>query len=87
MASITSWRRKKRESEKPPAPSSEAAPVEPQPPVEVINVDVDIAPTDPLLAYLQNASNPVELGRLNLQSPALEELRAAGVVVLSLIHI
>ena len=59
----------------------DVAPVVQQSLVEVIDIDVDIAPTDPLLAYLQHASNPVELARLNLQSPALEELRAADVAV------
>ena len=39
----------------------------------------DIAPNDPLVAYLQQADGPVEVGRLGLDSPALRALRAAGV--------
>ncbi|MCB0231128.1 MAG: GAF domain-containing protein, partial [Anaerolineae bacterium] len=82
MASITSrWRKKNKNTDETVAPGMDVAPVVQQSLVEVIDIDVDIAPTDPLLAYLQNASNPVELARLNLQSPALEELRAADVAV------
>ena len=40
---------------------------------------VDIAPQDPLLAYLQSQAEPVDLRRLRLDSPALEALREAGV--------
>jgi serine phosphatase RsbU (regulator of sigma subunit)/anti-sigma regulatory factor (Ser/Thr protein kinase) len=39
---------------------------------------VDIAPNDPLLAYFQSASGAVDLQALELDSPALDELRAAG---------
>jgi serine phosphatase RsbU (regulator of sigma subunit)/anti-sigma regulatory factor (Ser/Thr protein kinase) len=49
-----------------PAPGDEAAPV-------------DIAPNDPLLAYLQSASGAVDVEALELESPALAELKAAGV--------
>lgn len=82
MASITSrWRKKNKNTDEAVAPDTDVAPVVQQAVVEIIDIDVDIAPTDPLLAYLQNASNPVELARLNLQSPALDELRAANVAV------
>ena len=40
---------------------------------------IEIAPTDPLFAHLQGASGVVEVGRLELDSPALAELRATGV--------
>jgi serine phosphatase RsbU (regulator of sigma subunit)/anti-sigma regulatory factor (Ser/Thr protein kinase) len=40
---------------------------------------VDIAPADPLLAYFQQASGAVELDRLDLDSPALKQLKSAGV--------
>jgi serine phosphatase RsbU (regulator of sigma subunit)/anti-sigma regulatory factor (Ser/Thr protein kinase) len=40
---------------------------------------IDIAPNDPLLAYLQSASGAVDVEALELDSPALAELRAAGV--------
>jgi serine phosphatase RsbU (regulator of sigma subunit)/anti-sigma regulatory factor (Ser/Thr protein kinase) len=47
-------------------PGSDAAPV-------------DIAPNDPLLVVLQSASGAVDIEALELDSPALEELKAAGV--------
>src|SRR5215211_1950279 len=40
---------------------------------------IDIAPNDPLLAYLQGASGAVDVEALELDSPALAELKAAGV--------
>ena len=42
---------------------------------------VDIPETDPLFAYLQSAPGPVDLTRLELASPALDELRVAGVAL------
>jgi serine phosphatase RsbU (regulator of sigma subunit)/anti-sigma regulatory factor (Ser/Thr protein kinase) len=41
--------------------------------------EIAIAPSDPLLAYLQGSSGPVDVDRLELESPALAELRAAGI--------
>src|SRR6187551_4040513 len=40
---------------------------------------VEIGPNDPLLAYFQSASEAVDIDALELDSPALRELRAAGV--------
>lgn len=40
---------------------------------------VDIAPNDPLLAYLQSASGAVDVTTLELDSPALVALKEAGV--------
>ncbi len=42
---------------------------------------VDIAPNDPLVAYLQSAPHAVDLDGLALESRALDELRAAGVKI------
>ena len=51
-----------------------------QPVAEVDEVaPVDIAPNDPLLAYLQSASGAVDIEELELDSPALADLKAAGV--------
>src|SRR5829696_3558389 len=44
-------------------------------------VSVDIPESDPLFAYLQAAPGPVDIVRLELASPALDELRRAGVVL------
>src|SRR3954467_1830979 len=48
------------------APASEPAPVE-------------IAPNDPIIGYFQTASGAVDVDSLELDSPALEALREAGV--------
>jgi serine phosphatase RsbU (regulator of sigma subunit)/anti-sigma regulatory factor (Ser/Thr protein kinase) len=40
---------------------------------------VEIAPNDPLIAYLQGAGGAVEIDSLELDSPAVRELREAGV--------
>jgi serine phosphatase RsbU (regulator of sigma subunit)/anti-sigma regulatory factor (Ser/Thr protein kinase) len=39
----------------------------------------EIAPNDPIVAYFQGASGPVSLAGLDIESPALERLREAGV--------
>lgn len=40
---------------------------------------LDIAPYDPLIAYFQTKAGSVDIEHLDLDSPALEEMRAAGV--------
>src|SRR3954464_13567334 len=42
---------------------------------------VEIAPNDPLLAYLHAAGGVVDLDALELDSPALRELKAAGIKI------
>ncbi len=49
--------------------------------LENASIALDIAETDPLLAYLQSAPGPVDLARLELDSPALTALREAGVAL------
>jgi serine phosphatase RsbU (regulator of sigma subunit)/anti-sigma regulatory factor (Ser/Thr protein kinase) len=44
-------------------------------------VEFDLAPNDPLLAYLLSVSSVVEVEKLHLESPTLDRLRAAGVKV------
>ncbi|MEA2544920.1 MAG: phosphoserine phosphatase RsbU/P [Chloroflexota bacterium] len=44
-------------------------------------IAVDIPEDDPLLAYLQAAPGPVDLARLELDSPAVHSLREAGVAL------
>jgi serine phosphatase RsbU (regulator of sigma subunit)/anti-sigma regulatory factor (Ser/Thr protein kinase) len=39
----------------------------------------DIAPNDPIIAYFQSAPGAVDIGTLQLDSPALTAMRAAGV--------
>jgi serine phosphatase RsbU (regulator of sigma subunit)/anti-sigma regulatory factor (Ser/Thr protein kinase) len=45
------------------------------------SIALDIAESDPLLAYLQSAPGPVDIGRLELDSPAVTALREAGVAL------
>lgn len=40
---------------------------------------VDIAPDDPIVGYFQTASGAVEIDKLDLESPGLRALKAAGV--------
>src|SRR5581483_10875966 len=57
-----------------PAPSAAAA--------AVADAEAfDIAPNDPLVGYLQDAVGAVELTSLDLESPALERMRAAGIAL------
>ena len=58
-----------------PAQTADARPEQPAPSAELLSLD--IAPDDPLLAYLLSARGPVEIERLALDSPALRGLRAA----------
>ncbi len=44
-------------------------------------IAVDIPESDPLLAYLQTAPGPVEIARLELDSPAVRAMREAGVAL------
>ena len=41
--------------------------------------ELDIAPNDPILAYLASVSGVVEVEKLDLDSPALKEMKEAGV--------
>jgi serine phosphatase RsbU (regulator of sigma subunit)/anti-sigma regulatory factor (Ser/Thr protein kinase) len=72
------------------APTSIAAPTSSDAPAAAASepvaaqgsIAVDIPESDPLLAYLQTAPGPVDLARLELDSPAVRDLRAAGVALI-----
>jgi serine phosphatase RsbU (regulator of sigma subunit)/anti-sigma regulatory factor (Ser/Thr protein kinase) len=64
-----------------PAPAVPAAAEEPVRAPDDPSIAVDIPESDPLLAYLQTASGPVDLARLELDSPAVTALREAGVAL------
>jgi len=49
------------------------------PPERVEAPPVEIAPNDPLVAYFSSATGAVDIGALQLDSPALEGLREAGI--------
>ena len=42
---------------------------------------LDIAPTDPIVPFFQSAPGAVELRQLELDSPALEQMRAQGITL------
>src|SRR5579862_2964574 len=50
-----------------------------EPPGELLAPE--IAPNDPIIGYLQTASGAVDISSLDLDSPALRELRAKGVAL------
>jgi serine phosphatase RsbU (regulator of sigma subunit)/anti-sigma regulatory factor (Ser/Thr protein kinase) len=64
-----------------PAPAVPAAPEQPARAPDDPSIAVDIPESDPLLAYLQTVSGPVDLARLELDSPAVTALREAGVAL------
>lgn len=73
----TSRRRRIRRRE---AQATHAADARPGPAEAAIEqTPVEIAPSDPLLAFLQSANEPVDVESLELDSPALRELKEAGV--------
>ena len=57
----------------------EEAPAAPEPSLQVAMPDLEIAPDDPILAYLANASGVVEVEKLDLDSPGLRAMKAAEV--------
>jgi len=62
----------------PPA-TGDVAPVAPS--VVAAGPELDLAANDPLIGYLLSAASAVDITRLELRSPALDSLQAAGVVL------
>lgn len=60
-------------------PTAEIVTAAPQPAPPIVTPAVDIAPNDPLMAYVQSTSGPIEIDKLTLDSPAVQALREAGV--------
>src|SRR4029079_17201969 len=60
----------------------ESSDVQPLPALDDRAIAVDIPESDPLLAYLQTAPGPVEVARLELDSPAVHAMREAGVALI-----
>jgi serine phosphatase RsbU (regulator of sigma subunit)/anti-sigma regulatory factor (Ser/Thr protein kinase) len=73
------FRRRSRRGDHEPGPADGVAPRPRGVEVSPTQAPVEIGPNDPLLAYLQSATGAVEIDALELDSPALAELRAAGV--------
>jgi serine phosphatase RsbU (regulator of sigma subunit) len=55
------------------------APAVAEPSRQIEAPDLEIAPNDPILAYLTNVSGVVEVEKLDLDSPALQAMKAADV--------
>ncbi len=68
-----SGRRRKARVEREPEVTAPPAAVEP--------VAFELSPTDPLMHYLQQAGGPVEIDKLKLDSPGLEQMRKADVAL------
>jgi serine phosphatase RsbU (regulator of sigma subunit)/anti-sigma regulatory factor (Ser/Thr protein kinase) len=62
-------------------PPTEAAAEPSRAPIDDPSIAVDIAESDPLIAYLQTAPGPVEVAKLELDSPAVRAMREAGVAL------
>lgn len=67
------WQKQNNAAPPPPEPVAEpvALPLEP--------IQLDIAPNDPLLAYVQQSTGVLDVNRLHLDSPAVQQLRQAGI--------
>ncbi len=64
---------------KPPEAETSIVQASAQPPAEMLAPE--IAPNDPIIGYLQSATGAVDLAHLDLDSPALRELRGSGVTL------
>ena len=80
MTALTRSFRRRLLRRRDPAAGAEAAVRRRLPPRETPaeQAPVEIAPNDPLLAYFQSANEAVDIEALELDSPALRELKAAG---------
>ena len=65
-----------RDGRKTPGPEASAVA---EPSQQVAGPELDIAPNDPILAYLASVSGVVEIEKLDLDSPALAAMKEAGV--------
>ena len=66
------WRRRPADPDVPAVPAPATVPAGPQ---------IDLASNDPLVGYLLSAATAVDIRTLELDSPGLAELKAAGVVL------
>lgn len=62
-------------------PAVAATPLQPVEATNGASIAVEIPASDPLLAYLQSATGPVDIARLELDSPAVRAMREAGVAL------
>ena len=82
MTFIESIRRTVGRGKSEPVPEAAVAEARPVTSAVATGPAIEISPSDPLFAYLQGAPGVVDVVRINLESTALGELRAAGVRVI-----
>jgi serine phosphatase RsbU (regulator of sigma subunit)/anti-sigma regulatory factor (Ser/Thr protein kinase) len=82
MTFIESIRRSVGRGRSESAPEAAVVPTRADAPTIATGPAIEIGPSDPLFAYLQGAPGVVDVDRINLDSTALSELRAAGVRVI-----
>jgi serine phosphatase RsbU (regulator of sigma subunit)/anti-sigma regulatory factor (Ser/Thr protein kinase) len=75
------WRRFGRADSATVAPAAEMADAVAPATTATGSITVNIPESDPLLAYLASASGPVDIARLELDSPGVTAMRAAGVAL------
>ena len=66
-------------SETPGPEAGDARPASPQP--STIGQTIEVAPNDPIVPFLESSPGVVEVDKLNLDSPAVRQLKAAGVKI------
>jgi serine phosphatase RsbU (regulator of sigma subunit)/anti-sigma regulatory factor (Ser/Thr protein kinase) len=76
LETVQHVRRRRNKQETPPADA--LAPERGHQSLQV-PLDIDIAPNDPIVAYFLSSPGAVELDKLHLDSPAIRDLRAAGI--------
>ncbi len=80
MASIKNFWRRATNNDVEPGVATELESTQRSSPATMI--DLDISANDPLTIYLQSNPGVVEVDKLMIESPAIEELRAAGVRII-----
>ncbi len=60
-------------------PQASAASAKAAPATQAVTLDLDMAPNDPFLAYILNAPGVIEIDKMKLDSPALRQLKEAGI--------
>ncbi len=73
------WRNRSSDDTRTQAITQPTSPIPATVQTEVVTLDLDIAPNDPLLVYLTSASGPIEVDRIFLDSPATRALKATDV--------
>lgn len=79
MTAIKSFWRKEAKAEEVAEPAVETAVTTPPPPTEIQTFDLDIGANDPFLTFCLNSKGVIDVDNLLLDSPAVTQMKAAGV--------